>query len=282
MDPETRLHTIGTASPLAGSFLNRFATGDGAMASHALVSRLKEAVPNADLHQAIEGATLNKLRESAGIDALGEAVGPGGFKIAPFSKAVNKIGDKASLLMKPDTLQNVNHLKGVADDIGWEGVASGKNRSNTGAMLARYGALPTAVPGIPSIGSSIAHVGAEHVLGNIPGGRYVHAAGDFLLRRRAKAKADAIQAAADQSVKDAKLKFAQDATAPGAGIDWQPPATRPIGRASGGKVDTDVLVNRLINRWKDAKRSTDQTTKPLLGVHDNVIARALELSQRNI
>jgi hypothetical protein len=273
------LHVIGAKSPQAGGFLDRFATGNTQNASAAYVDRLKQSVQNPDLHDAIEGATLNKLRESAGIDSLGE----GTFKIAPFSKTVNKIGDKAPLLMKPQTLQNVNHLKGVADDIGWEGAASGKNRSNTGAMLARFGALPTAVPGIPSIGSSIAHVGAEHVLGNIPGGRYVHAAGDFLLRRRAKAKADAVQAAADQSVRDAKLKFAQDATAPGAGIDWRPPATPPIARATGGKVDNvDALVNRLMTRWKKAKRATDATTKPLLGVPDAAIVRALAVSQQHI
>jgi hypothetical protein len=51
-----------------------------------------------------------------------------------------------------------------------------------------------------------------------------------------------------------------------------------IQRASGGRVDTDVLVNRLINRWKNAKRETNESTKPLLNVHDNTIAKALEVA----
>jgi hypothetical protein len=55
-----------------------------------------------------------------------------------------------------------------------------------------------------------------------------------------------------------------------------------IQRASGGKVDTEVLVNRLINRWKAAKKVTDKTTKPLLGVPDSTIVKALDIAQRAI
>jgi hypothetical protein len=269
------LHVIGAKSPQAGGFLDRFATGNTQNASAAYVDRLKQSVPNPDLHDAIEGATLNKLRDSAGIDPLGE----GTFKIAPFSKTVTKLGDKAPLLMKPETLGNINHLKAVADDLGWEGAASGKNRSNTGSMLANFGALPTALPEIPSIGSSIAHTVGEHVLGNIPGGKYVYAAGDFMMSRRTKAKADAAKAAAEQSVKDAKLKFASDAVAPGAGIDTQPP-TAPVARATGGRtgISDDELVERLMRKWRSAKRQTDESTKPLLRVPDAAIIHALKVS----
>jgi hypothetical protein len=55
-----------------------------------------------------------------------------------------------------------------------------------------------------------------------------------------------------------------------------------IQRASGGKVDTEALVARLVNRWKHAKRATNETTKPLLNVHDDVIAKALHIAQRSI
>jgi hypothetical protein len=85
---------------------------------------------------------------------------------------------------------------------------------------------------------------------------------------------------AEQSVRNAKLKFAQDATKPGAGIDWQPP--RPA-RASGGRVtDIDTLVNRLMSRWKQVKRETNETTKPLLGMPDSAIAKALDVAQQSI
>jgi len=281
MDPETRLHVIGAPSPQAGSFLHRFATGDLDTASPALVARLKEAVPSADLHSAIEGATLNKLRDAAGIDALGE----GTFKSAAFSKTVGKLGDKAPLLLKPDTLKNVSRLKRFADDVAWEGAASGKNRSNTGSALARFGALPTAVPdtGVPSIGSALAHTAAGAVAHTIPHGGLIHRAGDLLLSRRREAQGKAAQAKAEQSMRDAKLKFAQDATRPGAGIEVVPEDARQP-RAAGGRAapTDDELVNRLISRWHAAKRATERESKPLLSMPDEAIVHALKISGRSL
>jgi hypothetical protein len=55
-----------------------------------------------------------------------------------------------------------------------------------------------------------------------------------------------------------------------------------IARASGGKVDHEVLVNRLMKRWKDAKRATDHTTAPLLKVDDSTIQKALDIAGRAI
>ena len=55
-----------------------------------------------------------------------------------------------------------------------------------------------------------------------------------------------------------------------------------IQRASGGKVDMEALVTRLINRWKAAKRETDKSTKPLLSVPDAAIVRALDVAGRSI
>jgi len=62
----------------------------------------------------------------------------------------------------------------------------------------------------------------------------------------------------------------------------QQPAQSAIARASGGKVDIDVLVNRLIKRWKDAKKQTDASTKPLLRQPDSIIVRALNIAQEHI
>lgn len=55
-----------------------------------------------------------------------------------------------------------------------------------------------------------------------------------------------------------------------------------IQRASGGRVDTDALVNRLINRWKQAKKATNETTKPLLKMDDSSVAKALEVASNAI
>lgn len=53
-------------------------------------------------------------------------------------------------------------------------------------------------------------------------------------------------------------------------------------RAMGGKVDHEALVQRLIQRWKSAKKATDKTTEPLLRQPDAAIVRALEISQEHI
>jgi hypothetical protein len=55
-----------------------------------------------------------------------------------------------------------------------------------------------------------------------------------------------------------------------------------IARASGGKVDVGMLADRLINRWKAAKKATNETTKPLLNVPDETIAKALDIAQEHI
>ena len=55
-----------------------------------------------------------------------------------------------------------------------------------------------------------------------------------------------------------------------------------IQRASGGKVDIEALVTRLINRWKNAKKATDASTKGLLHVPDATIVKALDIAGRAI
>lgn len=62
-------------------------------------------------------------------------------------------------------------------------------------------------------------------------------------------------------------------------IDEDPDA---IQRASGGKVDINSLVEKLIQRWKAAKKQTDASTKPLLKVPDAAIVKALDIAGRSI
>jgi hypothetical protein len=56
----------------------------------------------------------------------------------------------------------------------------------------------------------------------------------------------------------------------------------PIQRASGGKVDIDALVERLVKRWKSAKRATDRSTEPLLKLPDSTVVKALDIAGRSI
>jgi hypothetical protein len=79
-------------------------------------------------------------------------------------------------------------------------------------------------------------------------------------------------------------RFAKRTLAPGAGIKKPPTLSPdiPTGRATGGKVDHEALVNRLINRWKAAKKFTDKGTEPLLKLPDSTIVKALDIAQEHI
>jgi hypothetical protein len=55
-----------------------------------------------------------------------------------------------------------------------------------------------------------------------------------------------------------------------------------IGRAAGGKVDHEALVRRLMNKFKEARRLTNQSTQPLLKVTDSAMAHALKVAQEAI
>ena len=264
------LHVIGAPSPLAGKFLDTYAAGNGAAASPALVQRLKTAVPDPVLAQSIEGHALNKLSGAAGIDNLGN----GSFRNASFKNAVDAMAPKASALLSPETIDNIERLKRVSGYVNNESKASSINRSNTALTLQRFGAVGTELPstaaGLVGHGLDTAgDVAAAHVAG--PVGLGIKRLTQGIMKGKKEAKAV-------QSVKDAKLKFAQDATKPGAGLDHVPTAPPRVQRASGGKVDHEALVERLMQKWKAAKRETDKTTKPLLHVSDNTIAKALEIA----
>lgn len=58
--------------------------------------------------------------------------------------------------------------------------------------------------------------------------------------------------------------------------------TGAITRATGGKVDHEALVERLIQRWKAAKKETDKTSERLLNVPDATITKALKIAQEHI
>jgi hypothetical protein len=53
-------------------------------------------------------------------------------------------------------------------------------------------------------------------------------------------------------------------------------------RATGGKVDHEALVERLISRWKAAKKENDKSSEKLLKVPDATIVRALDIAQKAI
>ena len=79
----------------------------------------------------------------------------------------------------------------------------------------------------------------------------------------------------------AENNFVKRSLAPGAGLTKPVPEPPPIARATGGKVDHEALVNRLIQRWKSAKKMNDAGTETLLKAPDASIIRALDIAGRS-
>jgi hypothetical protein len=76
-----------------------------------------------------------------------------------------------------------------------------------------------------------------------------------------------------------------NAWAPVAGYgisETQPRDADATPRASGGRVDHEALVSRLMTRWNNARKSTTADTKPLLHVPDASIIRALDIAQAHL
>lgn len=260
------LHRIGAPSPLADTFMDRYFLGNAQTASRAYVDRIKQVMQtNPDFSPAIEASALNKLRDSAKLDDFDE----GQFASANFRNTHKAMTPKADVLMSPQTVDNVNHLRKVSDDVSYEGKASTVNRSNTALTLQRYGAQ---YPETPGIKGTLADYGTDLLAAHAgPVGYAAKKIGSKLLK-------DSKDAKAIKATQAAKLKFAQDATAPGAGIDSGTPR---VGRATGGKVDHDVLLEKLIQRWKAAKKMNDAGTETLLKAPDASIIRALDIAGRS-
>lgn len=92
------------------------------------------------------------------------------------------------------------------------------------------------------------------------------------------------------------MSFEQPVSAQPAGIDDEDLVIGEVGkpqRATGGRIafstggkikkaGHEELVQRLINKAKQAKKLTDSTTKPLLNVDDAAIVKALSVAQRGV
>jgi hypothetical protein len=269
------LHVIGAPSPIADRFMDQHFLGNGPNATRAYVQRIKNVMQNnPDFASSIEGASLNKLRDAAGLDAFD--TGP--FRNAGYRNARNAMDNKADVLMSPKSAELTDQLKRVSGYVNDEGKASSVNRSNTALTLQRFGAV---YPSEPTIASQLADVGADVAAGHAGP---VGVLGKRIAQGMMKKSRDAKEI---QALKDAKLKFARDATAPGAGLRIAPKAGggavgARVTRATGGKVDHEALVERLIQRWKAAKKATDKTSEKLLSVPDATITKALKIAQEHI
>ena len=280
------LHVVGAPSPLADKFMDNYFLGNGSNASRAYVQRMQTVMKNnPDFAPAVEASALIKLRDAAKLDQY-DSSGAGGVAHASFQNAYKALTPKADVLMSPETRTNLEQLRQYSEDVNYEGKGSSTNRSGTMLALQRHGAQFPAGEPLPSKGRVAAETLADWgtdalgAHGGPLGFATVKGAKVAWKWRKNAAKA-AEQQAALQSVKDAKLRFAQEATAPGAGLNGAPTGAAQLqtARASGGRVDHEALAERLFQRWKRAQKDADETTKPLLNVPDASITKALRIAQ---
>ena len=211
------LHKIGEPSPLADSFIDRYFLGHGPNASKAYIARVKTLVPDPAFSQTIEAATLNRLRDAAGVDEVGTMKG-GGFGHASFRNLRNAIDPKADVLLSQKSAESTEQLRDVSSDITHAGPGTAINRSHTASTLQRFGAeYPTG----STMAKDLASIGGDLVAG--------HAGGIPLIAKRMGEKVFAQRAAekSAQSISAAKRAFAEDATAPGAGVNARTVVTKP-------------------------------------------------------
>lgn len=269
--PKTKdgLHVIGAASPLADTFMDRYYLGNGQSASRAYVARIKEVMKdNPDFAPSIEASALNKLREAAGLDAFDN----GNFRHAGYRNARNAMDKKADVLLSPQSVDYTDRLQQASDDVGYEGKASNVNRSNTALTLQRFGAQ---YPETPGVAGTLADYGTDVAAAHMgPVGYAVKKIGSAIYKNAKDKKAI-------EATRAAKLKFAQDAVAPGAGIE-SGSSSAITTRATGGKVDHEALVEKLMSRWRAARKETHKATEPLLKLPDSAVIKALDIAQEHI
>jgi hypothetical protein len=234
-----------------------------------------------DLMNPTKGAdTYNKLlqgtRGSASVPALVKSSlmdGIGGDnKVVKNATAIlsdpNSVAAKA---LSPDELAQARHIHAAnVINNAKPSVSSRAHSILSGAIGSAVGKGLTGLLGYETLGPA-----------GIPIGIGMEAAGEHIGRGMAAKRV--MQGAPKGSLFNRAIKgTVKTVTGPKALAAEHYSQDQSIARASGGKVDMEALVTRLMNRWKSAKKATDQTTKPLLGVPDETIAKALSIAQEHI
>lgn len=153
-----------------------------------------------------------------------------------------------------------------------------RNPSGTGeavghgaGMIALWEGLTHALAGHPG---TLAATGGGFVANNILARSLTNPKVVGWLAKSTKAPISSLPNAVNQ------LSKVNDPDAQALASYLNPPA--PISRASGGKVDHEALVVRLIRKWKEAKKETNKTTEPLLKLPDAAIVKALDIAGRAV
>lgn len=212
----------------------------------------------APLDEHIKGALMNPDTPNASA-MLNSPVAAKAFAGAPDDLARARHLHAASAINNSKIPLDAKISRSMKENLGrtaWKGIASLAGE--------HFGGLPGAIIGPSVIEPMMEHMGERSVL------------------KKAMAGAPNTSGAVMRAIKKSAQRISSPAGIASAHYTNEAENQPAIARASGGKVDDDALVGRLIHRWRQAKRATNETTKPLLDVHDNVIAKALNIAQEHI
>jgi hypothetical protein len=230
-----------------------------------------------------KGAELKSLlsnpQDKNFIDAIGRS-----------AKMMQNLSDKSSMRSKTlDKLQNgriVDIIYGRSVGAISDGLAI-----ELAAKLATLGGIPGIPSGLPgAVGAAVSRYSGQSA------GPVAEIVGKFVLGDTKRITIERLQQAArdpeialllmQKPSPEAILRLQDrlaNITSPMAyerSLD-RPPEERE-GRASGGKVSSTSIADKLITAAESAKRMSNKATEPLLRTSDESIARALEIANRHI
>lgn len=176
----------------------------------------------------------------------------------------------------PEDLSRARHIQALQDiNSSKPGPSQSSGLKSTlfrGGLKAAASALGYEHFGIPgALIAPLAEHGAEKILDSRTAANALSGAPNAVSAPVRAAKAVARNAITPQGIAAAHYKD-----------EAQKVKDSMIPRASGGKVDHEALVTRLLSKWKKAKKATDATTKPLLNMPDAAIVKALDIAQEHI
>lgn len=230
-----------------------------------------------------KGAELKSLlstpQDKNFIDAIGRS-----------AKMMQNLSDKSSMRSKTlDKLQNgriVDIIYGRSVGAISDGLAI-----ELAAKLATLGGVPGIPSGLPgAVGAAVSRYSGQSA------GPVAEIVGKFVLGDTKRITIERLQQAArdpeiallllQKPSPEAILRLQDrlaNITAPMAyERSLDEPKEKREGRASGGKVSSSSISDRLITAAESAKRMSNKATEPLLRTSDESIARALEIANRHI
>jgi hypothetical protein len=172
---------------------------------------------NSTFADSIEASALNNLRDASGLDTYGN----GKFKSNPYINARKDMDAKAGVLM-PKSAEVTQRLANVSRNINEQPEGSYVNNSASAIVGKRMQMQEEAAKAKSSLGGPAMNLGASALAAKLgPIGGAAKTMGEMFLRDQAAKKAAIKVAAEKEAIAAEKLKYANEVTATGAGLNYK-------------------------------------------------------------